>query len=159
MAEYTPEDAEVVRRRACQETWVRIAEALGRPSGSACRSQYEIRSLNNRECIANLSVASSKTWKDKMSSERKTKTEWHRVTVFNDRIVDFVKKFVRKGSLVYLEGAIATRKWTDNSGADRYSTEIVLQKFRGELTLLNRVDDGGDAHEPVDAALGDSIPY
>jgi single-strand DNA-binding protein len=97
----------------------------------------EIRSLNSGDRVANLRVATSETWRDRGSGERKEKTEWHRVVVFNENIVKVCEQYLRKGAKVYIEGAIQTRKWTDQSGAEKYSTEIVLQKFRGELTMLD----------------------
>lgn len=97
----------------------------------------EIRSTQDGTRVANLSVATSESWRDKASGERKERTEWHRVVIFNDRLVEVVEKYLKKGSKVYLEGALQTRKWTDNSGQERYSTEVVLQKFRGELTMLD----------------------
>jgi single-strand DNA-binding protein len=103
----------------------------------------EIRSTNDGTKVASLSVATSETWKDKNSGERKEKTEWHRVVVFNDRLVDVIERYVKKGSKLYLEGALQTRKWTDNSGIEKYTTEIVLQRFRGELTLLDGRGEGG----------------
>ena len=96
----------------------------------------EIRSLGSGDRVANLRVATSETWRDRNSGERKEKTEWHRVVVFNENIVKVCENYLRKGSTVYIEGAIQTRKWTDQSGQEKYSTEIVLQKFRGELTML-----------------------
>jgi single-strand DNA-binding protein len=99
----------------------------------------EIRSTQDGTKIANLSLATSETWRDKNSGERKERTEWHRVVIFNDRLVDVVEKYVKKGSKLYIEGALQTRKWTDKEGQERYSTEVVLQRFRGELTML----DGG----------------
>ena len=99
----------------------------------------EIRSTGSGQRIANFSVATSENWRDKSSGERKEKTEWHRVVVFNERLVDVVEKYVKKGSKLYIEGALQTRKWTDNSGQEKYTTEVVLQNFRGELTML----DGG----------------
>ena len=103
----------------------------------------EIRSTQDGTRVANLSVATSESWRDRTSGERKERTEWHRVVIFNDRLVEIVEKYLKKGSKVYLEGALQTRKWTDNSGQERYSTEVVLQKFRGELTML----DGGRGGE------------
>lgn len=96
----------------------------------------EARSLNNGGEVVNLSVATSETWKGK-DGERQERTEWHRVVIFNEGLGKVAKEYLRKGSKVYLEGQLQTRKWQDNSGADRYSTEIVLQKFRGELVLLD----------------------
>ena len=93
----------------------------------------EIRSMPNGDRIANLSIATSETWRDKSSGERKEKTEWHRVVIFNDNIVKVVENYVKKGSTVYIEGALQTRKWTDQSGVEKYSTEVVLQGFGGTL--------------------------
>lgn len=97
----------------------------------------EIRSMQNGGKIANLSVATSESWNDKMSGERKERTEWHRVVVFNENIVRFVESYAKKGNKVYVEGQLETRKWTDQSGAEKYTTEVVLRPFRGELTLLD----------------------
>ena len=97
----------------------------------------EIRNMQDGGRVANLSVATSETWRDKASGERKEKTEWHRVVVFNDRLVDVIEKYLKKGSKIYVEGQLQTRKWTDQSGQERYSTEVVLQKYRGELTMLD----------------------
>lgn len=102
----------------------------------------EIRSLNSGDRVANLRIATSETWRDRSSGERKEKTEWHRVVVFNENIVKVCENYLRKGAKVYIEGALQTRKYQDNSGAERYSTEIVLQKFRGELTMLDGRGDG-----------------
>ena len=103
----------------------------------------EIRTLNSGDRVANLRVATSETWRDRTSGERKERTEWHRVVIFNDNLVKVVENYLKKGAKVYIEGAIQTRKWTDQSGQEKYSTEIVLQKFRGELTMLD--GRGGDA--------------
>ena len=103
----------------------------------------EIRSTSGGQRIANFSLATSETWRDKNSGERKEKTEWHRVVIFNERLVDVVEKYVKKGAKLYIEGALQTRKWTDNSGQERYSTEVVLQNFRGELTMLDSRGGGG----------------
>src|SRR5947208_9711811 len=97
----------------------------------------EIRSTQDGMRIANLAVATSETWRDKMSGERKERTEWHRVVIFNERLAEVAEKYLKKGAKVYLEGALQTRKWTDNGGQERYTTEIVLQRFRGELTMLD----------------------
>jgi single-strand DNA-binding protein len=113
----------------------------------------EIRSTQDGLRIANLSVATSESWRDKNSGERKEKTEWHRVAIFNERLVDVVEKYLKKGSKVYIEGALQTRKWTDNSGQERYTTEVVLQRFRGELTMLDGRSGGGEggyASDPSD---------
>ena len=97
----------------------------------------EIRSLNSGDRVANLRVATSETWRDRATGERKEKTEWHRVVVFNDNLVKVAEQYLRKGSKIYIEGSIQTRKWADQSGQEKFSTEIVLQKFRGELTMLD----------------------
>lgn len=102
----------------------------------------EIRSLNSGDRVANLRIATSETWRDKSSGERKEKTEWHRVVIFNDNLVKVAEQYLKKGAKVYIEGSIQTRKWTDQSGQEKYSTEIVLQKFRGELTMLDGRNEG-----------------
>ena len=106
----------------------------------------EIRTLNSGDRVANLTIATSETWRDKASGERKDKTEWHRVVIFNDNLAKIAEQYLRKGSSVYLEGSLQTRKWTDQQGVEKYSTEVVLQKFNGNLTLLGgRGDSGGGA--------------
>jgi single-strand DNA-binding protein len=107
----------------------------------------EIRSLNSGDRVANLRLATSETWRDRSSGERREKTEWHRVVVFNENIVKVCEQYLRKGAKVYVEGALQTRKYQDQSGAERFSTEIVLQKFRGELTMLDGRGEGGEASE------------
>ena len=102
----------------------------------------EARSLNNGGEVVNLRVATSENWKDK-DGNRQERTEWHQVVIFNENLGRVAKSYLRKGSKVYLEGQIQTRKWTDQSGNDRYSTEIVLQRFRGELVLLDAAGGGG----------------
>src|SRR6516162_4349475 len=97
----------------------------------------EVRSTQDGMRIVNFTLATSESWRDKMSGERKERTEWHRVVIFNDRLGEIAEKYLRKGSKVYLEGALQSRKWTDNSGQERYTTEVVLQRFRGELTMLD----------------------
>lgn len=104
----------------------------------------EIRTTQDGVKIANLSVATSENWRDRATGERRERTEWHRVVIFNDRLADVVEKYLKKGSKVYLEGQLQTRKWTDQSGQDRYSTEVVLQRYRGELTMLDTRGGGGD---------------
>src|SRR3990170_5608443 len=106
----------------------------------------ESRSLNNGGEVVNLRVATSENWKDK-EGNRQERTEWHRVVIFNENLGRVAKSYLRKGSKVYLEGQLQTRKWQDNSGNDKYSTEVVLQRFRGELVLLDVRGDaeGGDA--------------
>ncbi len=104
----------------------------------------EIRTLNSGDKVANLSIATSETWRDKSSGERKEKTEWHRVVIFNENLVKVAENYLRKGSTVYIEGQLATRKYEQN-GVEKYSTEIVLQRFRGELTMLGGRGEGGGA--------------
>jgi len=113
----------------------------------------EIRSTQDGTRVANLSLATSESWRDKNSGERRERTEWHRVVVFNDRLVDVCERFLKKGSKIYIEGALQTRKWTDQSGQEKYTTEVVLQKFRGELTMLDG-RGGGGAGESDDAGGG-----
>src|SRR6266567_1673866 len=107
----------------------------------------EIRSTQDGMRIANLNLATSESWRDKMSGERKEKTEWHRVVIFNERLTELAEKYLRKGSKVYVEGQLQTRKWTDNAGVEKYSTEVVLTRFRGELTMLDPARGSG-AGEP-----------
>jgi single-strand DNA-binding protein len=102
----------------------------------------EIRTLNSGDRVANLRIATSETWRDKASGERKEKTEWHQVVIFNENIVKVAENYLRKGSTVYVEGSLQTRKWTDQQGVEKYSTEIVLQKFRGELTMIGGRGEG-----------------
>lgn len=103
----------------------------------------ESRNLQDGNPVVNLSIATSETWKDKMSGERKERTEWHRVVIFNENLAKIAQQYLRKGSKVYIEGSLQTRKWTDQQGQERYSTEIVLQRFRGELTILDGRGEGG----------------
>jgi single-strand DNA-binding protein len=105
----------------------------------------EIRSTQDGTKIANFTVATSERWRDRASGEMQERTEWHRVVIFNERLVDVTERFLKKGAKVYLEGALQTRKWTDKDGQEKYTTEIVLAKFRGELTMLDgRREGGGD---------------
>src|SRR3984957_13635498 len=120
----------------------------------------EIRSLNSGDRVANLSVATSETWRDRTSGERRERTEWHRVVIFNDNLVTVAERFLRKGSKIYVEGALQTRKWTDNTGQERYTTEVVLQKFRGELTMLDGRQGGGAGEgEEEGGGYGESGGY
>jgi single-strand DNA-binding protein len=145
----------------------------------------EIRSMPNGDRIANLSIATSETWRDKSSGERKEKTEWHRVVVFNDNIVKVVENYVKKGSTIYVEGQLQTRKWTDKDGVEKFSTEIIVGKFKGELTILggkpdtdqsfsgsrdegmarggggggNSQSERGSHRQTADDPFGDSIPF
>ena len=104
----------------------------------------EVRFSQSGDKIANISIATSETWNDKASGERKEKTEWHRVVIFNKFLADIAEKYLKKGSKVYLEGALQTRKWTDNSGIEKYTTEVVLGNFKGELTMLDGRGESGD---------------
>ena len=130
----------------------------------------ETRRMTSGDPVVNLSIATSETWRDKSSGERKEKTEWHRVVIFNKNLADVAEKYLRKGSKVYLEGALQTRKWTDKDGVEKYSTEIVLQNFRGELVMLDTKGGGdGGGRERVGASdapasfqreeMDDEIPF
>jgi single-strand DNA-binding protein len=103
----------------------------------------EIRRTQDGRPIANLRLATSENWRDKTTGERREKTEWHRVVIFNENLCRVAEQYLKKGSKVYLEGQLQTRKWTDQQGVERYSTEVVLQGFRGELALLDRAGAGG----------------
>ncbi len=104
----------------------------------------EVRSMNNGGEVVSFSIATSESWTDKQTNERKDKTEWHNIVIFNENLGRVAKTYLKKGSTCYLEGAMQTRKWTDQSGQDKYTTEVVLQRFRGELVLLGgRGDSGG----------------
>jgi len=115
----------------------------------------EIRRTQDGRPIANLRVATSESWRDKTSGERRERTEWHRVVIFNENLCRIAEQYLKKGSKVYLEGALQTRKWQDQSGQDRYSTEVVLQGFRGELTLLDRAGGGSGADYGSEDAGGE----
>jgi single-strand DNA-binding protein len=129
----------------------------------------EIRSFTNGGRVASFSVATSESWKDKASGEKKERTEWHRISVLNDNLVGIVEKYIKKGSKVYIEGQLETRKWTDKDGVEKYTTEIVLRPFRGEITMLDskgghtshEVDQPGevDTAAPVEAKIDDLIPF
>ncbi|MSO91045.1 MAG: single-stranded DNA-binding protein [Acetobacteraceae bacterium] len=105
----------------------------------------EVRTTQDGSKIVNLTLATSETWNDRASGERKERTEWHRVVIFNDRIGEVAEKYLKKGRKVYVEGTLQTRKWTDQAGQEKYSTEVVIGRFKGELTLLdsNRGEEGG----------------
>ena len=124
----------------------------------------EIRAAQDGSKVASFSVATSEFWKDRVSGERKDRTEWHRVVVFNPNLCDICEKYLHKGSKVYLEGQLQTRKWQDQAGVERYTTEVILGKFRGELALLDSrggsednppVMDDKSANVPID----DDIPF
>ena len=104
----------------------------------------EVRRLTSGDPVVNLSIATSESWRDKASGEKKEKTEWHRVVIFNKNLAEVAEKYLRKGAKVYVEGQLQTRKWTDKDGAEKYSTEVVLQNFRGELTMLDGRNGGGE---------------
>src|SRR6266545_3301629 len=106
----------------------------------------EVRHTQDGRAIVNLSVATSENWKDKQTGERKERTEWHRVVIFNENLAKIAEQYLKKGAKVYLEGQLQTRKYTDKDGVEKYSTEVVLQKYRGELTMLNS-RGGGDSGE------------
>jgi single-strand DNA-binding protein len=107
----------------------------------------EVRRTNNGDPIVNLRIATSETWKDKATGERKEKTEWHQVVIFNENLGRVAEQYLKKGSKVYIEGQLQTRKWTDQQGVEKYSTEIVLQRFRGDLTILDARSGGGASSE------------
>jgi single-strand DNA-binding protein len=131
----------------------------------------EIRSMQNGGKVCNLTVATSERWRDRGSGEQQERTEWHRVVIFDDRLVDVAERYLKKGAKVYLEGELQTRKWQDQSGQERYTTEVVLRKFRGQLTMLDsRGGGGGGAGEgygqemapsgpPRGGDLDDEIPF
>ena len=122
----------------------------------------ELRSTQDGKRIANLAIATSESWRDRVSGERKERTEWHRVVIFNERLAEIAEKYLKKGAKVYVEGALQTRKWTDNAGQERYSTEIVLQGFRGELTMLDSARGGASGGSSTDSGydegFGDEMP-
>ena len=104
----------------------------------------EVRYMQSGDKVVNLAIATSERWNDRQSGERREKTEWHRVVVFDQNIAEVAEKYLKKGSKVYLEGQLQTRKWTDQGGQEKYTTEVVLQRFRGNLTMLSgRGDEGG----------------
>ena len=115
----------------------------------------EIRRTQDGRPIANLSVATSESWKDKNSGERKEKTEWHRVVIFNEGLCKIAEQYLKKGAKIYVEGALQTRKWTDQAGVEKYSTEVVLQNFNGVLTMLDRA--GGGAGGGADYGQSDDF--
>ena len=127
----------------------------------------EVKEFQNGGKVCNLRVATSETWKDKQSGERKERTEWHTVSIFAEGLVKIASSYLKKGSKVYLEGQIETRKWQDQNGQDRYTTEVVLRPYKGELTLLDGKSSNGAAsgsastsHAPAAAALAeDEIPF
>ncbi|MBL6853955.1 MAG: single-stranded DNA-binding protein [Alphaproteobacteria bacterium] len=130
----------------------------------------EVRRMTSGEPVVSFSLATSESWRDKSSGERKEKTEWHNVVIFNKNLAEVAEKYLHKGSKVYVEGSLQTRKWTDKDGRDRYTTEVVLQNFRGELTMLDaRGEGGGGGRDRVGASdaparfqrdeMDDEIPF
>ena len=119
-------------------------------------NEPEIRTFNNGGKVANFSLATSENWRDKQSGERREKTEWHRVAVFNDGLVGVIERYVKKGSKLYIEGKLQTRKWTDNSGVEKYTTEVVLQGYGGNLTMLDSRNEGGGSRGGYNQ---DSVAY
>ena len=116
----------------------------------------EIRTTNDGTKVANLSLATSESWRDRNSGERRERTEWHRVVIFNDRLVDVVEKYLNKGSKIYIEGQLQTRKWTDRDGQERYTTEVVLQGFNSTLTMLDsRASGPGEGRQDYDRGGSD----
>jgi single-strand DNA-binding protein len=105
----------------------------------------EVRRLNSGAAVVNLRLATSESWRDKTTGERQERTEWHNVVIFNENLGKIAEQYLKKGSKVYIEGQLQTRKWQDQSGQDKYTTEVVLQRFRGELTMLDRAGDSGGA--------------
>ena len=116
----------------------------------------EVRRMQDGRPVVNMSVATSESWRDKATGERKEKTEWHRVVIFNEGLAKIAEQYLKKGSKVYLEGALQTRKWTDQQGVEKYSTEVVLQGFNSALTMLDRAGGGGGSG---DFAGGDSQDF
>ncbi len=112
----------------------------------------EVRNTQDGTAIVHLSVATSENWKDKTTGERRERTEWHRVVLFNEKLGEIAQKYLRKGSKVYLEGTLQTRKWTDKSGVEKYTTEVVLARYRGELTMLDTRGGGGGDSPAFEAA-------
>ena len=122
----------------------------------------EVRSAQDGSKIVTFSVATTESWKKKDSNDREERTEWHRVVIFNQNLVEVAEKYLHKGSKVYLEGQLQTRKWQDQSGAERYTTEVVLSRFRGEMVLLDGKGDGAisfDQPVPDAGGIDDDIPF
>src|SRR5437868_3601534 len=118
----------------------------------------EVRRTQDGRPIVNLRVATSESWRDKATGERKEKTEWHRVVIFSEGLAKVAEQYLKKGAKVYLEGALQTRKWQDKDGQDRYSTEVVLQGFNAQLTMLDRAGGGGDVADDAGGEFGASGP-
>ncbi len=114
----------------------------------------EVRNMQSGDRVCNLSIATSESWKDKGTGERKDRTEWHRVVIFNQPLVNVAEQYLRKGAKIYIEGQLETRKWTDQSGIEKYSTEVVLRPFRGELTMLDSKSDSAGGARSYGASYG-----
>ncbi|GAA4661897.1 single-stranded DNA-binding protein [Bartonella pachyuromydis] len=113
----------------------------------------EIRRLNSGDQVANLRIATSESWRDRNTNERKERTEWHNIVIFNENLIKVVEQYLKKGSKIYIEGQLQTRKWQDQNGSDRYTTEVVLQKYRGELQMLDgRGSAGGEQMQGANQA-------
>ncbi len=117
----------------------------------------EVRSFNNGGQVCNLSLATSESWKDKQSGERRERTEWHRVAIFSEPLVRVAQNYLKKGSKVYIEGQLETRKWQDQNGQDRYTTEVVLRPYRSELTMLDGRGEGGGGGDRMGGGYGQQI--
>ena len=121
----------------------------------------EVKSMQDGRSMVNMSIATSENWRDRQSGERKERTEWHRVVIFNEKLAEVAQKFVRKGSKIYVEGQLSTRKWTDQSGQERYTTEVVIPRFGGALTMLDGRSGGEGGGAPaggMDDDMGGSAP-
>jgi single-strand DNA-binding protein len=120
----------------------------------------EVKSMQDGRSMVNMSIATSDTWRDRQTGERKERTEWHRVVIFNDKLAEVAQKFLKKGAKVYLEGQLTTRKWTDQSGQERYTTEVVVPRFGGTLTMLDGRSGGGEGGGGggMDDDMGGSAP-
>ena len=119
----------------------------------------EVRNTQDGSKIVNLTLATSETWNDRASGERKERTEWHRVVIFNDRTADVAERFLKKGAKIYVEGSLQTRKWTDQSGHERYTTEVVIGRFNGALTMLDTRGGGGGGGEAYGAGASEGGGY
>ena len=117
----------------------------------------EIRNFPNGGRVCNFSVATSDSWRDKNSGEKQERTQWHNISILSEPLVNIAERFLKKGSKVYLEGQLETRKWQDNSGSDRYSTEIVLRPYKGEITLIDNKADSNMTNEPISNNQMDEI--
>lgn len=124
----------------------------------------EVRFMPDGTRVASFSIATGETWKDKTTGERKDKTEWHRISVFNDKLAEVIEKYVRKGTKLYIEGQLQTRKWTDQAGVEKYTTEVVISRFKGEMVILDAKKSEGDFdsrsdESPSDIPVDDDIPF